>query len=641
MEDSSRLISVLAIYSLLKFKLYWTVPSSIARLTWWWVKFATRPWINFAKKCWKVIKAVYYGLGRTIFLPYIMLKALYIRFSVRNSLMPLKKAPVPPTLSPVELKLDQILNAITGKTFKESMQNGSPQIKCDTWPTHLISLRSKSGEHVGFGFVIARHGGQLLLTAAHVIQEIVKSGEGSLVANGQHLKMDLAWKVSLAGSFDLVGIKLPSNVATSLKVKSLKLAKTPGTGTALSTYGYINGEITRTVGVISGRSSRMRVKHTASTQRGHCGSPMILGENKVCAIHFESDGLGYNYAFPLDFLVETKEAINNYTEDQRLWEIQQQRQDREAEDYQAWLDEHEQVWGETNSRFDYYDGDLEYRLEQSELNYRNLRSAQRAEDEERMRQYAVKDFGINWAEDDFDMESYENPYSLENVPRPGERMQRGFKEAPIKGKESTVQPGSEYDHYFISVHATGDYSKNVDTCYRCGFGQPGHKSVFAVPSPVSVTKERADFPKGEASVAPQEPSTHGPLKKKAKPRKRTARKLSLSSVNSAEASTPVKESTGSQPTTSAHATPVSTTGGGPSATQGQPTVPSTSTPTPSQSKVRETPQTTKSKLSSRRSQKSTRRLVSHLLSLTESLAEDPKNTATTSSLKKVLNQLKA
>lgn len=223
-----------------------------------------------------------------------------------------KLTPESPEYKPsVEDLLYQILNALrhgSGR-FKESLQEGSPAIPLDSWPAHLAAVQRPDGSHVGFGFFVARHGSVVFVTAAHILKEVSKGGK--IASQTKAMLLDPDFKILTSGSLDLMILQVPNNYPALLGVSKLKLALTPNLGLAVSIYGYIHGKMCRTIGVVSGVDKRrMQFKHTASTQLGHCGSPLIT-DGKVVGIHVESDGLGYNYGLSLDFLVRTKEAFGD------------------------------------------------------------------------------------------------------------------------------------------------------------------------------------------------------------------------------------------------------------------------------------------------------------------------------------------
>lgn len=220
----------------------------------------------------------------------------------------------------VELSERELLNQIlqtlrTSGRFHESIQPGSPIIPVDKWPEHLVSVQTMEGKHVGFGFFLAIMGGLRFVSCAHVIKAVCKGGK--LHTPTATLALLDSFTIKGSGSLDAVIIDVPNNYPTKLGVKKLHLAKTPGHGTAVNIFGYINGIIVRTIGVVSGKEIGLLFQHTASTISGHCGSPMIVG-GKVIGIHTQSDHVGRNYALSLDFLIDEKESYD--AEDKYLFE---------------------------------------------------------------------------------------------------------------------------------------------------------------------------------------------------------------------------------------------------------------------------------------------------------------------------------
>jgi len=264
-------------------------------------------WSGLVFLVWTMPKAIGYDSFRSV----------YIRWSVRKAMSTVTKES-----GPVETEMDllrQILAATRNARYKESLQSGSPTIPCDVWPRHLIAIRNSIGAHVGFGFVIVHGGKNVLLSAAHVFRDV--STGGTLNANGTSLKIDTTWKLVVKTTMDFAGVQIPETFASQLGIVKMKLAKTAGIGSAVSTYGFINGNMVKTIGVISGVADRMKVKHTCSTLPGFCGSPLITGEKTVVGLHIESDGMGYNYAQSLDVMVVRKEgkAADDYSDDKNVF----------------------------------------------------------------------------------------------------------------------------------------------------------------------------------------------------------------------------------------------------------------------------------------------------------------------------------
>jgi len=197
-------------------------------------------------------------------------------------------------------KLDEILRLIKSQRHYESAQQGSDFIAVKTWPSGLVTVRNHLAQTVGMGFLI-RAGGKLCLgTAAHVA---LKCKNGFILSgspeNLTHVKIDCS-NIVLQTTMDFILLQVPENTASKLGVSKVKLAKTPKESAAISVFGYVNGRLCQSFGVMGNTTQNMGFKHGLSTLSGFSGSP-IFKDGFVVGIHSRCDPMGYNYGLSLDF----------------------------------------------------------------------------------------------------------------------------------------------------------------------------------------------------------------------------------------------------------------------------------------------------------------------------------------------------
>lgn len=238
------------------------------------------------------------------------------------------------------------------KRVKEAMVPGSPVIGLDEWPQQVCALRNKAGQHIGFGSFIVVNGKWVCLTAGHVLQECLG---GIMWTPKSTVMISSTSRVIIRGSLDVVGFEVSNVVAAALGCKKMKLARTPAMGSVISLHGYVNGKMSLTKGNVSGLGGVFKFKHTASTLPGFCGSPVIVGENKIVGIHIESDGMGFNYGLSLDLFVRNKEA-DTYAEDKWLFgQFEELETDEEDDSYWYGYDEEEGIVQMGNKKYRVYD----------------------------------------------------------------------------------------------------------------------------------------------------------------------------------------------------------------------------------------------------------------------------------------------
>jgi len=233
---------------------------------------------------------------------------------------------VPEEMSMMEM-LRQILVAVRSARTQESVQNGSTFIKMNEWPKHLISIMDPEGQHKGFGSLLPGPKNRpVLITARHVLQDI-RNGCILLGPSGITIKLP-TYTPYFNTSLDLCGILIPLKLVSQLGCKQLTLASTPGSGTAVSVYGYYQGSIHRAIGCIDGPDHRMSFRHTASTMAGFSGTPIIKGDRTMVGIHLETCRMGFNYGLSLDFLVrQREESPGNGQRDRRLFSLYDEEDD--------------------------------------------------------------------------------------------------------------------------------------------------------------------------------------------------------------------------------------------------------------------------------------------------------------------------
>jgi len=208
-------------------------------------------------------------------------------------------------LSEKEMLRRIMLSVGTKEVRKESMVVGSPVIGLDQWPREVCALKNAQGRHVGFGSFVVLKGKWCVLTAAHVLKEC--RGGSLWTPSGQFSILDTS-RLVLRSSMDVVAFEVNNDVASKLGCKKMKMARTPAAGSVISLHGYVDGKLVLTKGNVTGLAGKMKFKHSSSTLPGFCGSPVITGDSTIVGIHIESDGLGYNYALSLDFVLVNQES---------------------------------------------------------------------------------------------------------------------------------------------------------------------------------------------------------------------------------------------------------------------------------------------------------------------------------------------
>lgn len=201
-------------------------------------------------------------------------------------------------------KLDEILILLKGGRNYESMQAGSDFIAVNKWPSGLVVVRNKAAQTIGMGFLVRACGKLCLGTAAHVA---LKCKDGFIlsgpITNHVSVQIDDAMVV-LTTNLDFTLIQVPENTASKLGVAKVKLGKTPTENAAVNVYGFVNGRLCQSFGVMGSTTRNLGFKHSMSTLNGFSGTP-IFRDGCVVGVHSRSDGMGYNYGLSLDFLLDS------------------------------------------------------------------------------------------------------------------------------------------------------------------------------------------------------------------------------------------------------------------------------------------------------------------------------------------------
>jgi hypothetical protein len=297
LSPTSRLMTSLVLMSVLMFRII-----LFKIFCWVLAQFGNGIWMLL----WPVRFIVYMSFS-ALALPYYVGKELHERWMLRGLLVPISSLPRPASEEQTTKDiLRQILAILRGGYTKEAMQHGSPLIKADEWPAGLVAIRNYTGEHYGFGFIYTKKDGTpILITAAHVLKKVAQGMILSVADKSVRVANDA--QVVLASTFDVAGVVLEKAVSSRLGVKKVKVSSVPAESGTVSCFGYVRGEFVRTIGLIESVASRFRFRHTASTLPGFSGTPIFNGDKEVCGIHIEHDGMGFNYALSLEFLVNIKE----------------------------------------------------------------------------------------------------------------------------------------------------------------------------------------------------------------------------------------------------------------------------------------------------------------------------------------------
>jgi len=153
-----------------------------------------------------------------------------------------------------------------------------------------------AGKTVGSGFRTNHFGYDALVTAFHVGKALSETGGDWTISLGdQEIVMDSAMREEMRVTkysleLDVVIFTVPSAIWSVLGVKSAKIAKTP-LGPSISTVGQSSGDMVRSYGVVTKTASCFGFRHTASTERGWSGAPLVSESGAVIGMHCRGFGV--------------------------------------------------------------------------------------------------------------------------------------------------------------------------------------------------------------------------------------------------------------------------------------------------------------------------------------------------------------
>jgi len=134
-----------------------------------------------------------------------------------------------------------------------------------------------------------------LVTAYHVGLALAKTGaDWSMATESAEIPLDAELRSRMvitkwSTDLDLVVIKTPVHLFAPLGVKCLKLAKTP-LGPAVNISGVSQGDLYKSIGVVTKATSMFAFKHSVSTERGWSGSPILNESGAVVGMHTRGFG---------------------------------------------------------------------------------------------------------------------------------------------------------------------------------------------------------------------------------------------------------------------------------------------------------------------------------------------------------------
>lgn len=157
------------------------------------------------------------------------------------------------------------------------------------------------GESIrGGGFRCALHGNSdLLWTAAHVLEALLsKQQEILLRANGSDIVLARSSKVifySPSDELDLIAVKLDRRTWSTLGVRCLAFAKNTFENEVVTALTIDSlGEFSKSKGQLRAAVAPCVISHTASTEQGSSGTPILNIHGKVVLIHADGDPLNPN-----------------------------------------------------------------------------------------------------------------------------------------------------------------------------------------------------------------------------------------------------------------------------------------------------------------------------------------------------------
>lgn len=173
----------------------------------------------------------------------------------------------------------------------------------------LIRIMDNNGKHVAMAFRCKINGRECIVTAKHA-GAWLQNAEAALYTTGSGVGVKMN-KFSFYGSkkylmtqtLDIVAYRLDHKDMSYLKgAKSLKFKATPGVGSTISLHGYWAGSMNMSFGTVEGILPGFQFKHSASTEAGFSGTPLML-DGAVIGIHLGTKA-GRNIALQTDMFLE-------------------------------------------------------------------------------------------------------------------------------------------------------------------------------------------------------------------------------------------------------------------------------------------------------------------------------------------------
>lgn len=225
-----------------------------------------------------------------------------------------------------------------------------------------------SSHHFGMGSRVKFRGKDVLLTAAHVLENLALTADTILLVNHKRVSIQLKLsdiKVEAFSSCDWIAISIDQRFWSRLGVTQATIAY-PMDGTGCATYGYFNGAQCASFGTLR-RDSYPFVSHSCSTLVGWSGTPVLNMRGQIMAIHVESKDSKTNRAVTLPISKESEWKHEDY-------ELQQYDvTDLEDAGVEYYDGEYRsvKVKGKRGVRIDYFK-DYAYAHDKSNPNYSNI-----------------------------------------------------------------------------------------------------------------------------------------------------------------------------------------------------------------------------------------------------------------------------
>lgn len=170
-----------------------------------------------------------------------------------------------------------------------------------------------SSHHFGMGSRVKFRGKDVLLTAAHVLENLALTADTMLLVNHKRVSIQLKLsdiKVEAFSSCDWLAISIDQRFWSRLGVTQATIAY-PMDGSGCATYGYFNGAQCASFGTLR-RDSYPFVSHSCSTLVGWSGTPVLNMRGQIMAIHVESKDSKTNRAVTLPISTESEWKHEDY-----------------------------------------------------------------------------------------------------------------------------------------------------------------------------------------------------------------------------------------------------------------------------------------------------------------------------------------